>query len=136
MAKLWGTIALSAGLYAFANLSRNEAILDNFLSETSCRELVPFVPPWEKVRLKQKIPLPRQSFATCGKRIQPRGVEKGDLCSGRKDGGGDKGRLESRGRHGGQRWRRVMTFTVTDEPGKGTAHCLAGRNLIFKKTLR
>lgn len=70
MDKLCGTIALALGLYAFVNLLRNEAILNNFLSETNSRKLVPFVLPWENVRLKQKIPLPRQSFATCGKRIQ------------------------------------------------------------------
>ena len=70
MDKLCSTIALKLGLYAFVNLLRNEAILNNFLSETNFRKLVPFVLPWENVRLKQKIPLPRQSFATCGKRIQ------------------------------------------------------------------
>lgn len=70
MDKLCCTIALKLGLYAFVNLLRNEAILNNFLSETNFRKLVPFVLPWENVRLKQKIPLPRQSFATCGKRIQ------------------------------------------------------------------
>lgn len=70
MDKLCSTIALKLGLYAFVNLLRNEAILNNFLSETNSRKLVPFVLPWENVRLKQKIPLPRQSFATCGKRIQ------------------------------------------------------------------
>lgn len=52
MAKLRHTIALSTGLYAIANLPRNEAILGHFLSETSCTELVPFVPTWENARLK------------------------------------------------------------------------------------
>lgn len=37
---MWRTIALSQGLYAFANLPWNEAILNNFLSATSCRKLV------------------------------------------------------------------------------------------------
>ena len=34
MDKLCCTIALKLGLYAFVNLLRNEAILNNFLSET------------------------------------------------------------------------------------------------------
>lgn len=76
MAKLWCTIALRPGLYAITNLPRNEAILNHFLGETSCTKLVPFVPPWENGRLKQKIPSPGQSFATCRKRIQERGAEK------------------------------------------------------------
>lgn len=77
MAKLWRTIALSPGLYALANLPWNEAILNNFLSKNQLQKAPPppptslsFVPPWESVRLKQKIPLPGQSVATCGKRIQ------------------------------------------------------------------
>lgn len=68
--RLSGTVALTLGLRACVNLPRNGAIPNNFLSETSSRKLVPFVVSWESVRLKQKIPLPGQSFATCGKRIQ------------------------------------------------------------------
>lgn len=71
MDKLCSTIALKLGLCAFVNLLRNEAILNNFLSETNSRKLCSlFVLPWENARLKQKIPLRRQSSATCGKRIQ------------------------------------------------------------------
>lgn len=80
MDKLCCTIALKLGLYAFVNLLRNEAILNNFLCETNSRKLVPFfVLPWENARLKQKIPLLRQSFATCGKRIQLYATKKGSL---------------------------------------------------------
>lgn len=42
MVKLCCTIALKPGLYAFVNLLRNEAILNNFLSETNSSKLVPF----------------------------------------------------------------------------------------------
>lgn len=54
MAKLWCTIALSPGLYAFANLPWNEAILNNFLSETSCRKHVPpfFSSPLGKCKIE------------------------------------------------------------------------------------
>lgn len=55
MDKLCSTIALKLGLYAFVNLLRNEAILNNFLSETNS-VFVPFCPPLGNVRLKQKIP--------------------------------------------------------------------------------
>lgn len=112
MAKLWCTIALSPGLYAFTNLPWNEAILDNFLTETSCRKLVLpfFVLPWDNVRLKQKIPSPGQSFATCGKRIQRWVVGKweeevrgGIFVAGRMDGKEDKV------------WLKVGPVTVANE---------------------
>lgn len=104
MAKLWCTIALSLGLYAFANLPWNEAILNNFLSETSCRKLVPlfFVLPWESVRLKQKIPLPGNHLprvesgysSEWWKKRRERESERGIFVAGRMEGRGDKAGLK------------------------------------------
>lgn len=133
MAKLWRTIALRLGLYAITNLPRNEAIPSHFLGETSCTKLVPFVPPWENGRLKQKIPSPGQSFATCRKRIQER-------CDGKK---GEKGSLwleeriekqikaESGACHG-QAGEEYSDDVGTDRQDTGCMfRC---RNLIFIKT--
>lgn len=117
MKKLCRTIALKLGLYASVNLLRNEAILNNFLSETNSRKLVPFVPPWENARLKQKIPLPRQSCATCGKRIQLWALQKGSLWSNR----GTETEIRIRvslSLHCVWRRSTVMAFTVTDETQK------------------
>lgn len=117
MKKLCRTIALKLGLYASVNLLRNEAILNNFLSETNSRKLVPFIPPWENARLKQKIPLPRQSCATCGKRIQLWALQKGSLWSNR----GTETEIRIRvslSLHCVWRRSTVMAFTVTDETQK------------------
>lgn len=92
MAKLWRTIALSLGLYAFANLPWNEAILNNFLSETSCRKQPPpppaFCSPLGKCKIETENTFTRAIIchvwkadtAVSGGKKEER--EKGNLCSG------------------------------------------------------
>lgn len=90
MEKLCGTIALKLGLYAFVNLLRNEAILNNFLSETNSQKLVPFLfslgkmQDWNRKYLDWGNHLPRVESGYSSK------LRKRDLCRTIKDGKRDK----------------------------------------------
>lgn len=106
MAKLWCTIALTPGLYAFANLPWNEAILNNFLSETSCRKLVPlFCSPLGKCKIETENTFTRaiichvwkaDTAVSGGKKKKERKGERerGIFVAGRMEGKGDKAGLK------------------------------------------
>lgn len=140
--RMWRTIALSLGLYAFANLPWNEAILNNFLSETSCRKPPTptpssFCSPLGKCKIETENTFTRAIIGH---------VWKADTAVS----GGEKEKREKRifvaermkaeeikpaqsgACHGRQPRNKVMTFTVTDETATENGRCLEG-NLIFNR---